>query len=92
MTTTLTLPGRPEIGSKAHVQQQRFECVGLRPHRTRDGRDVQLAVWQAPCADCGAPFQLVTPVRERTVRVDRRRCDAHRRPGSRVKRTGSAAR
>lgn len=89
MTTTLTLPGRPEIGTTSIIHRQRFECVAFQPYRTRDGRDVQLAVWQAPCAECGASFQLVTPTRSQGVRVDRRRCDLHRKPGKRVKHMGT---
>ena len=84
MTTTLTLPGNPEVGLSALVQQQRFECVEIRPYITRAGKNSELAIWQAPCADCGAPFELITPRRKAPVRVDRRRCDLHRYPGRRV--------
>lgn len=81
---TLSLPGRPEIGRVAFVRRQRFECVEIRPHVTRTGRDVELAVWVGGCAECGAAFELVTPRRGESVRVDRRRCDLHRQPGKRV--------
>ncbi|WP_368416553.1 hypothetical protein [Falsiroseomonas sp.] len=85
MKTSLSLPGRPEIGSVALVQHQRFECVEIRPHVTRTGRDVELSIWIGRCADCGAPFDLVTPRRAGPVRVDRRRCAEHRDPKRRVK-------
>ena len=84
MKTTLSLPGQPEIGCVAFVQHQRFECVGIQPYITRAGRDVQLSLWVGRCADCGAPFDLVTPRRNGAVRVDRRRCAEHRDPKRRV--------
>ena len=85
MKTSLSLPGRPEIGCVALVQHQRFECVEIRPHVTRTGRDVELSIWIGRCADCGVPFDLVTPRRAGPVRVDRRRCAEHRDPKRRVK-------
>jgi hypothetical protein len=85
MKTRLTLPGRPALGGIAFVQHQRFECVEIRPHKTMDGRQMELTRWQSHCADCGAPFELLTPRRTVAVRVDRRRCAEHRDPKRRVK-------
>jgi anti-sigma-K factor RskA len=55
------------------------------PHKTMDGRQMELTRWQSHCADCGAPFELLTPRRNVAVRVDRRRCAEHRDPKRRVK-------
>ncbi len=85
MKIRLTLPGRPALGGIAFVQHQRFECVEIRPHKTMDGRQMELTRWQSHCADCGAPFELLTPRRNVAVRVDRRRCAEHRDPKRRVK-------
>ena len=85
MRKLITLPGRPDLGSIAFVQHQRFECVEIRPHTTRDGRSMELVRWVSQCSDCGAPFDLLTPRRAATVRVDRRRCAEHRDPKRRVK-------
>ncbi|MCA4920350.1 MAG: hypothetical protein ING82_13060 [Roseomonas sp.] len=85
MKTRLTLPGRPALGGIAFVQHQRFECVEIRPHKTMDGRQMELTRWQSHCADCGAPFELLTPRRNVAVRVDLRRCAEHRDPKRRVK-------
>ena len=85
MKTRLTLPGRPALGGIAFVQHQRCECVEIRPHKTMDGRQMELTRWQSHCADCGAPFELLTPRRNVAVRVDRRRCAEHRDPKRRVK-------
>ena len=85
MKTRLTLPGRPVLGSIALVQHQRFECVEIRPHKTMDGRQIELTRWLSHCADCGAPFDLLAPRRNAPVRVDRRRCAEHRDPKRRVK-------
>jgi hypothetical protein len=85
MKTRLTLPGRPALGGIAFVQHQRFECVEIRPHKTMDGRQMELTRWRSHCADCGAPFELLTPRRNVAVRVDRRRCAEHRDPKRRVK-------
>jgi hypothetical protein len=85
MRKLITLPGRPDLGSIAFVQHQRFECVEIRPHTTRDGRSMELVRWLSQCSDCGAPFDLRTPRRAAPVRVDRRRCAEHRDPKRRVK-------
>ena len=91
MTVTNSLPGQPQVGSVAFVQHQRFECVEIRPHITRTGRDIELSIWVARCADCGAPFDLVTPRRAGPVRVDRRRCAEHRDPKRRVRMPAGAS-
>ncbi len=85
MRKLITLPGRPDLGSIAFVQHQRFECVEVRPHTTRDGRSMELVRWLSQCTECGAPFDLLTPRRGMPVRVDRRRCAEHRDPKRRVK-------
>ena len=84
MRKPLSLPGRPALGGVAFVQHQRFECVEIRPHTTRDGRHIELTRWLSHCTDCGAPFDLITPRRAAAVRVDRRRCEEHRNPKRRV--------
>lgn len=69
-------------GAVRMVRGQRYECVGLRPHRTRDGRITTLAVWETYCAACGAPFEALTPAGGKFE--PNRRCAAHRAPGRRV--------
>ena len=86
-----SLPGNPAIGSATDIGAQRFACVGVQPYVTRDGRDLELSVWEAPCAECGLPFRYLTPRRKEPVRIDRRRCDLHRRPGKRVHDQGGQA-
>ena len=41
------------------ITGQRYDRVGERPYtRKRDGQQTTVAVWQAPCRECGEPFQF----------------------------------
>ena len=75
MTATTPLNDRVHAG-------QIYTLIGTVPHVCRDGRRIELQVWQSACAVCGAAFEFKTPMRDRFV--PNRRCAAHKRPGIRV--------
>jgi hypothetical protein len=63
---------------------QRYELVAFVPYtRRRDGEEVELAIWQSHCKQCGEPFTCATPSRNGEPRTTEfsRRCHEHRRPG-----------
>ena len=66
-----------DIGTVINHQGQRYRCVGFAPHTCRDGREIFLAEWTAPCADCGAPFIHRTPAAASRF-APNRRCSLHR--------------
>jgi hypothetical protein len=55
-------------------KRQAFSVVGFREHTNRHGYPVPLTVLQAPCKECGKPFE--TTVLGKNPRLDkcRRRC------------------
>jgi hypothetical protein len=62
---------------------QVYRLIGNRPHICRNGREVQLEVWQSRCAECGAVFTF-TRSAEQPDFMPNRRCAAHKAPGRRV--------
>jgi hypothetical protein len=70
----------PRIGTELTYDGQSYTLIALEPHRRQDGHSSVLLVWQTECAKCQAPFDCRSSV---AVRSLNRRCDKHRRPGSR---------
>jgi hypothetical protein len=65
------------IGQTFEWKGQEFTVSGTREHTNRHGYPAPLVLLQAPCKQCGAPFQ--TAVRQaKTLRLDRcrKRCFA----------------
>jgi hypothetical protein len=69
---------------------QHYELMRQDPYTRRDGTLTTLAVWRSHCAQCGDSFELRTPVKSSKF-VPNRRCQAHKRPGVRVKPKAPAA-
>jgi hypothetical protein len=67
------------------LEGQPYWLVGRRPYTRADGSETTLDVWESLCADCKAPFQFLRAGGQPIERFSpNRRCDRHRRPGSRV--------
>jgi len=75
-------PAKP-IGTVRHFKGQRYRLVAVRAHTCRGGRQTQLAEWRSDCAQCGAAFTFLMPLRRKRFEPNRR-CAAHKQPGSRV--------
>jgi hypothetical protein len=63
---------------------QRYDCVGVTNHETRDRRWVNLLVLESKCADCGRGFFMKATQTNVTRRELTRRCERCRRPGKPV--------
>jgi hypothetical protein len=59
--TTDHLSRREVTVASSYLGARLWRRVGERGHTTRSGAQISLAVWEAPCAVCGAPFQIATP-------------------------------
>ena len=68
----------PELGTVLLVEGQRFEVVGLIPHRRRDDTPTTLINWGGHCAECGRVFTQTTGL---IAKTPNRRCPAHHAPG-----------
>jgi hypothetical protein len=68
---------------------QSYEFARTEPHTRRDGTETTLMVWRSHCAQCGEPFEVLTPAGSGKFSPNRR-CQKHKRPGVRV-RTADAA-
>jgi hypothetical protein len=64
------------MGMTADWRGQKYELVGVKPHRRRDGRETLVLVWRTGCLTCGASFETATP--QRTLKYPTRRCPLHR--------------
>ena len=60
------------------------------PYTRVDGTQTRLRVWIGHCAQCGEPFECRTPARVTNFKPNRR-CQKHKRPGSRVRGERGAA-
>ena len=63
---------------------QTYENAGGRRYIRRDGSATWLDAWRSRCADCGEPFEFLTPSKAAKFGPNRR-CQKHKRPGCRVK-------
>jgi Zn finger protein HypA/HybF involved in hydrogenase expression len=61
---------------------QIYRPLLVRPHVTKDGRNIQLVDWETDCPSCGHPFTVVTVL---TFTSPRRRCDDCKAPGRQVR-------
>ena len=64
------------------VGKQTFMAIGLRDHTRRDGGQTKLVEWETTCPDCGQRFRVMTTI---VFTWPRRRCDACKAPGKRVR-------
>ncbi|RYE39506.1 MAG: hypothetical protein EOP21_10610 [Hyphomicrobiales bacterium] len=71
------------IGTVRLHKGQRFEVVMTSERPRRDGTIASILHWEAPCAQCGDPFQFTTPASSSKFEPNRR-CQKHKRPGHRV--------
>jgi hypothetical protein len=61
---------------------QRYEVIDLEPHTRLDGTLTTLAVWKSHCNTCGCEFVTRSPVI--VTQMLSRRCQEHKRPGSKA--------
>ena len=66
----------------ARLSGQTYRAVDWLPYVNKAGDAIVLFRWVSDCADCGAQFTF-TETPDGTI--TRRRCDAHRAPGRRVR-------
>lgn len=78
----------PINGRTFKRQGQTYRRIGIVPHICRDGREIELAIYESGCADCGRTFTCKN-VRQVRARSLNRRCDEHHRPGLHVSRVES---
>jgi len=65
-------------------RRPRVKFVGLRTYVRADGSEIEMIVWQIECAECGEPFECMTP-QEFERFYPNRRCEKHHRPGVRAR-------
>lgn len=83
MKVSLSFPDIPALDTRFAIDGQDYVLVGSEPYtRGYDGAASALLIWQANCADCGAPFQIKTPLGFTTGQS--RRCVEHRSAGKPV--------
>lgn len=70
--------GPRQAGDVFFHRGQRYEVVGVEPHRRRDGTLCELVVYSSRCADCGAGFEARSP--NKVVLYPNRRCKRHAKP------------
>lgn len=69
------------VGQVRYNRGQKFECIAIEPHVTRNGKDSELWVLRTNCAQCNRLFTFRLP-RRGVLRGDvSRRCDDHKRIG-----------
>ncbi len=73
-----------DVISQSYVK---YTYVGTEPYTRRDGTETVLQVWDAKCADCGAPF--MTKSVAKTVAMNKR-CQKCKKPGVAVTKAGKA--
>lgn len=74
------------IGTEIRLDGQPYRVTRTVPHTRADGATSHLLVWSAPCWECGAPFEVTTPVTGFS-KTPSRRCRLHQRPGLKVQGT-----
>lgn len=72
------------IGTEILLDGQPYRLTRIKPHTRVDGSQSKLLVWRAPCWECGAPFDVTTPITGFS-KTPSRRCPRHRRPGIKVR-------
>lgn len=63
---------------------QAFRFAGMVEHTKPDGSVIPLAAWETACPDCGRPHVVKTKPEPDLDRL-RRRCDACKAPGRKVR-------
>lgn len=71
------------IGTTRNHRGQLYTVSGHSVRKRADGSDALILTRTAPCAECGAPFDITTPAASLKFEPNRR-CQEHSRPGCRV--------
>ena len=71
---------RKTFKGQVYVEVERFD------RERRDGTKAEIIRWHSECAECGQPFTFTTPAKSGKFEPNRR-CQTHKRPGQRVKRS-----
>jgi transposase-like protein len=61
---------------------QRYRPIATQKHVKLNGEEITLIAWDTVCPSCGSPFVVLTTSK---FTGPRRRCDACKAPGRRVK-------
>ena len=72
----------PAVGLSVSLDGQQFDLVEHRTHTKQDGSETIFLVWLTGCADCGREFTTTSPWAQPP---GNRRCDEHKKPGTRVR-------
>ena len=75
-----------EPGTTIENGGQLYRCEAIEPYTRRDGRPSAVAIVTSECAKCGEPFTLTVPAVVVEFKPNRR-CQKHKRAGSRVHRS-----
>ena len=68
-------------GTEHIFKGRTYKCIGTEPYTTRDGRQINLALFEGACAVCGGSFTVKTTVDgyERTNAFYTKHCPTHRK-------------
>lgn len=69
-------------GTIIEINGQEYRLIGFRPHTTKAGREISLAIWHTACAECGVEFDCTQEV---GALPGTRRCQEHKAPGRPVR-------
>jgi hypothetical protein len=78
-------PGDLKPGDTIDSRGQVYKCVAVGETPTSRGTTARLWTLEARCADCGEPFRVVASRAMIRRREFNRRCDKHKRPGTRTR-------
>ena len=81
--------GRIRVGQVIENGGQKYACIGLEPYTRQDGAGTELAVLETHCRTCGGSFAVRVPAENARPELNRR-CQRHKRPGSKPRRTPHA--
>jgi hypothetical protein len=75
-----------KTGRSRTFDGQKYTVLGTEYSVTRDGFECELLALGTNCADCGVAFRCLCSKRKFRYGQVNRRCEAHRRPGIKVRR------
>lgn len=86
VTKTIDFGAAPPVGTVLMREGQRYELMTSRKHVRQDGRPTALLIWCSHCAECAAPFEVTTGLKN--AGAINRRCALHHKPGRAVTESG----
>lgn len=86
----LAFSDTPPLATIVNYRRQPYTLSSCEPYRRVDGSETLILKWQAPCWECGKPFEFSAPLSG--TKWPSRRCQDHRRPGVRCREAGRTGR